>query len=94
MEYFQGGPGGSGAGFGNFGEIGPLDVNLEARETTWLKEASLLFVDNPVGTGFSYVTDNHAYAKSVDEIAQDLVAFFKEFFQKKPDFQVCERNIN
>ncbi|GAU91639.1 hypothetical protein RvY_03860 [Ramazzottius varieornatus] len=85
--WLQGGPGGSGAGFGNFGEIGPLDVGLQPRETTWLKAANLLFIDNPVGTGFSYVTDDNAYAKTVDEIAEDLVAFFKEFFQKKPDLQ-------
>ncbi|MCH93806.1 serine carboxypeptidase-like 51, partial [Trifolium medium] len=26
--WLQGGPGGSGVGFGNFEEIGPLDVNL------------------------------------------------------------------
>ncbi len=50
--FFQGGPGGSSTGFGNFMEIGPLDVNLKPRDTTWLKLASLLFIDNPVGTGF------------------------------------------
>jgi len=31
-----------------------LDVNLNARNTTWLQTANLLFVDNPIGTGFSY----------------------------------------
>jgi len=32
----QGGPGASGTGFGNFMEIGPLDVNLKPRNTTWV----------------------------------------------------------
>lgn len=32
----QGGPGGSSVGFGNFAEIGPLDVNLKNRSTTWV----------------------------------------------------------
>lgn len=47
----QGGPGASGVGFGNFAEIGPLNLNLEPRPHTWLQKAHLLFVDNPVGTG-------------------------------------------
>ncbi|KAI7734316.1 hypothetical protein M8C21_006597 [Ambrosia artemisiifolia] len=42
--WLQGGPGGSGVGFGNFGEIGPLDVNLKPRNSTWLQKANLLFV--------------------------------------------------
>ena len=33
---FQGGPGGSGVGFGNFGELGPLDTDLKPRNTTWV----------------------------------------------------------
>ena len=33
---FQGGPGASGVGYGNFGELGPLDVNLNPRNTTWV----------------------------------------------------------
>lgn len=32
----QGGPGGSGTGFGNFEEIGPLDVQQNSRNTTWV----------------------------------------------------------
>lgn len=36
--------GGSGTGYGNFKEIGPLDVNLKPRNFTWLKKADLLFV--------------------------------------------------
>ena len=58
-------PGGSSTGFGNFEEIGPLTVDLKPRETTWLNEANLLFVDNPVGAGFSYVTDEKAYTTNV-----------------------------
>ncbi|RDX57895.1 Serine carboxypeptidase-like 51, partial [Mucuna pruriens] len=42
--WLQGGPGSSGVGFGNFGEIGPLDANLKPRNFTWLKKADLLFV--------------------------------------------------
>lgn len=33
----QGGPGGSGSGFGNFEEIGPLNRDLEPRKTGWVR---------------------------------------------------------
>ncbi|KAJ7377052.1 Retinoid-inducible serine carboxypeptidase [Desmophyllum pertusum] len=46
----QGGPGGSSPGvLENFEELGPLTVELKARNTTWLPAANVLFVDNPVG---------------------------------------------
>ncbi len=63
--WIQGGPGASGAGFGNFEELGPQDINGNKREYTWLKAANVLFVDNPVGSGFSYVTDDSAYTTNV-----------------------------
>jgi len=43
-------PGGSSTGFGNFEEIGPLDVSLQPRNTSWVTLTNVLFVDNPVGT--------------------------------------------
>lgn len=42
--FFAGGPGASSTGFGNFEEIGVLDVNLDPRNTTWASQANLLFV--------------------------------------------------
>lgn len=39
---FKGGPGGSGSGFGNFEEIGPLNRNLEPRKTNWVRMILLL----------------------------------------------------
>ncbi|KAK4833884.1 hypothetical protein QYF36_012840 [Acer negundo] len=53
LLWLQGGPGASGVGLGNFLEIGPLDGHLKPRNYTWLKKADLLFVDSPVGTGFT-----------------------------------------
>ncbi|KAL6858752.1 hypothetical protein ACP4OV_017754 [Aristida adscensionis] len=74
--WLQGGPGASGAGYGNFMEIGPLDGELRPRAATWLAKADLLFVDNPVGTGFSYVEggDRRLMARTDDEAARDLTA--------------------
>ncbi|ESO87129.1 hypothetical protein LOTGIDRAFT_183527 [Lottia gigantea] len=85
--WLQGGPGGSGTGFGNFGEIGPLNVTLDKRNTTWLSVASLLFIDNPVGTGYSYVDNDEAYTTDVDMIAQDLLTIFTAVLKKLPEFE-------
>uniref|UniRef100_A0A0L8H0H9 Carboxypeptidase n=2 Tax=Octopus bimaculoides TaxID=37653 RepID=A0A0L8H0H9_OCTBM len=80
--WLQGGPGASSVGFGNFMEIGPLDINLQHRKYTWLTEASLLFIDNPVGSGFSYVTSDSALAKDVQTIAHDLITTLKTVLKK------------
>ncbi|CAL5389366.1 unnamed protein product [Camellia sinensis] len=62
--WLEGGPGGFGVGFGNFLEIKPLDVDLKLRNSTWLTKADLLFVDSPVGMGFSYVEDESLAVKT------------------------------
>ncbi|KAK3761613.1 hypothetical protein RRG08_040308 [Elysia crispata] len=84
--WLQGGPGGSSTGFGNFQELGPLDVDLKPRDTTWLQTASLLFIDNPVGTGYSYVDDMKALTKNVAELSADLLTVMQGFVKKHPDF--------
>ncbi|XP_048221916.1 retinoid-inducible serine carboxypeptidase [Perognathus longimembris pacificus] len=87
VMWLQGGPGGSSTGFGNFEEIGPLSSTLKPRNTTWLQSASLLFVDNPVGTGFSYVNDSNAYAKDLAMVASDMMVLLKAFFSCHKEFQ-------
>ncbi|XP_042458977.1 serine carboxypeptidase-like 51 [Zingiber officinale] len=78
--WLQGGPSVSGIGIGNFQEIGPLDTNLKPRNSTWLQKADLLFVENPVGTGFSFVEEESLLAKSDWEAAADLTAFLKKLY--------------
>ncbi|GAB6018431.1 Retinoid-inducible serine carboxypeptidase [Chamberlinius hualienensis] len=85
--WLQGGPGSSSTGYGNFVELGPYDYNLTYRETNWVTEASVLFVDQPVGTGYSYVTNPSAYATNNTQIADDMVLFFIQFFNNYPEFQ-------
>lgn len=80
IMWLQGGPGQSSTGMGNFEEIGPLDISLKQRNTTWLSEASLLFVDSPVGSGYSYVESEDLYCNSTEMIAEDMITFLKIFF--------------
>ncbi|XP_036003925.1 retinoid-inducible serine carboxypeptidase-like [Fundulus heteroclitus] len=88
VMWLQGGPGGSGSGFGNFEEIGPLNRDLEPRKTSWVQAASVLFVDNPVGTGFSYAERPDGFATNVSTVASDMLVLLKHFFTRIPEFQV------
>lgn len=85
--WLQGGPGASGVGIGNFEEVGPLDTNLNPRNSTWLKKADLLFVDNPVGTGYSFVEDESLFVETDVEAATDLTTLLMKLFNKDEKLQ-------
>ncbi|KAI8524191.1 hypothetical protein RHMOL_Rhmol13G0130800 [Rhododendron molle] len=85
--WLQGGPGASGVGIGNFQEVGPLDTDLEPRNSTWLSKADLLFVDNPVGTGFSFVEDTKLFVETDEEAATDLTTLLVEIFNRNESLQ-------
>jgi len=60
--WIQGGPGGSSVEDGLFFEMGPLRVveeegnfTFQRNPHTWTSKYSMLFIDQPVGTGYSYV---------------------------------------
>ncbi|KZC04812.1 Retinoid-inducible serine carboxypeptidase [Dufourea novaeangliae] len=84
--WLQGGPGASSTSYGNFEELGPLDVDLRPRNYTWVKDYNVLFIDNPVGTGFSYTTAPNAYTTTNAQIANDLVECMKGFLKELPKF--------
>ncbi|XP_020571617.1 serine carboxypeptidase-like 51 isoform X2 [Phalaenopsis equestris] len=94
--WLQGGPGASGVGIGNFQEVGPLDTNLKPRNSTWLQRADLLFVDNPAGTGYSFVENTSSLVKTDEEAASDLTILLKKLYnnnerlQKSPLYAVAE----
>jgi len=92
-----GGPGASSTGFGNFLELGPVDKDGQPRNTSWTHGAgALLFVDNPVGSGFSYVTNPSLLTTSNEELADDYVAVLRDVTGKhsalstRPSFLFCE----
>lgn len=53
-----------------------------------LQAASVLFVDNPVGAGFSYVDDCSLFAKNLSAVVSDMMVFLREFFTCRTEFQV------
>ena len=51
----------------------------------WHKEANLLYVDNPIGTGFSHNSDGRqSISFADDEIASHLKEFILEFLKLYP----------
>ena len=52
---------------------------------SWNEYADVLFLDQPVGTGFSYVNTN-AYATSLPQAALEVVYFLKQFVQVFPEY--------
>jgi vitellogenic carboxypeptidase-like protein len=55
LLWLQGGPGGSSL-YGLFVENGPFsvtpDLKLVKRPTSWALSHNIIYIDNPVGTGF------------------------------------------
>lgn len=50
----------------------------------------MLFVDNPVGTGFSYTDRPDGYATNVATVASDMLVLLQHFFSERAEFQVCQ----
>jgi len=91
--WLQGGPGASSTGYGNFEEIGPVDSSLMNRTHHWVQEANVLFIDNPVGSGFSYVKNDSLLVTNNTQIAADLLVTVTQFLDKMPEFQKIPLHI-
>ena len=79
--WMTGGPGCS-SEVALFGENGPCQVNDAGTDTTlnpysWNNNATLIYIDQPVGTGFSYGTRHDHDEKGV---AADMVDFLCQFW--------------
>ncbi|KAI1357360.1 Alpha/Beta hydrolase protein [Xylaria arbuscula] len=87
--WLNGGPGCSSED-GAMMEIGPYrlkDSNtLQYNNGSWHEFANLLFVDNPVGTGFSYV-DTNSYVSELDEMASQFIIFLEKWYKLFPEYE-------
>uniref|UniRef100_A0A023GNB7 Carboxypeptidase n=1 Tax=Amblyomma triste TaxID=251400 RepID=A0A023GNB7_AMBTT len=82
--WMQGGPGTSSL-LGLFKEHGPYDLSEDGtqakfRELTWTKRYSMLYVDQPVGTGYSFTDSDAGYARNQTDVGRDLLEFVQQFF--------------
>lgn len=88
--WLNGGPGCSSFD-GALMELGALRIQEDGRLAlarpgyAWNEYADVVYVDQPVGTGFSYVA-NEAYATSLTQVADEFVYFLEQFMQVYPAY--------
>ncbi|XP_027163790.1 serine carboxypeptidase-like [Coffea eugenioides] len=87
--WLTGGPG-CGSELALFYENGPFSIaknlSLLWNDYGWDKVSNLLYVDQPIGTGFSYSTDRRDIRHNEDGISNDLYDFLQAFFSKHREF--------
>jgi carboxypeptidase C (cathepsin A) len=85
----NGGPGCSGL-IGFMTEQGPfrpdINGNLDQNPYAWNKIANMVFLEQPVGVGFSYSDDKDDYKIGDDQAAKDNLATILAFLDKFPHF--------
>lgn len=88
--WLQGGPGSSSM-VGNFFEMGPVsldesnELRRRAASDSWGTDFPIVFVDSPVGTGWSYAADESGYARNETDVAHALAFFLQSFKAVHPE---------
>nr|GMD95895.1 serine carboxypeptidase-like 45 [Ipomoea batatas] len=90
--WLNGGPGCSSIGLGLFMENGPFrpgkDGNLIKNEFSWNLVSNMLYVDSPVGVGFSYSNTSSDYDNWNDTMtADENLKFLLKWFEKFPEYR-------
>lgn len=95
LIWLQGGPGGSSM-FALFSEMGPYSLVPDGKgsfqpvrkEITWNDQYGMLFIDNPVGAGFSYTSMDSGYCTDSKKcVAQNLYSLLQQFYTVFTDQQ-------
>lgn len=88
--WLQGGPGASSM-YGLFTENGPFSVSskmkLVPRQFSWHLNHHLIYIDNPVGTGFSFTDHDEGYSTDEKQVGTNLHNALVQFFQLFPQLQ-------
>lgn len=53
---------------------------------SWNRNASIIYVDNPVGAGFSFTNDPRGYPKLVNQSSEDLYEALQQFYKLFPEY--------
>ncbi|XWS37056.1 hypothetical protein CRYUN_Cryun19dG0010500 [Craigia yunnanensis] len=89
--WLNGGPGCSSLGVGAFSENGPFRPNGEVlvrNDFSWNREANMLYLETPIGVGFSYSTNSSSYVAVDDETtARDNLVFLQRWYNKFPNYR-------
>ncbi|XP_071733148.1 serine carboxypeptidase-like 34 [Rutidosis leptorrhynchoides] len=100
LLWLNGGPGCSSVGYGNMEELGPFIVQgdktkLVLNNHAWNKAANLLFLESPVGVGFSYTNTSDDLKQLGDTMtANDSYNFLLGWFKRFPQYKSNEFYIS
>ncbi|KAF3454922.1 hypothetical protein FNV43_RR05370 [Rhamnella rubrinervis] len=87
--WLTGGPGCS-SELAVFYENGPFKIannlSLVWNDYGWDKASNILFVDQPIGTGFSYTSDESDIRHDEEGVSNDLYDFLQAFFTQHPQY--------
>ncbi|CAF0950427.1 unnamed protein product [Adineta steineri] len=85
--WLNGGPGQSSL-IGAWTEIGPFrflnETTIVANNGSWHLYTNLLFIDQPIGTGFSY-TDKGSFIQELDKMADQFLSFLDRYVEIFPE---------
>lgn len=88
--WLTGGPGCSGT-LALLKENGPYivrsNLTLEINPYSWNEVANVIWIDQPVGTGFSYTNRPDDYVSNEGEVAIELYQFIQIFLDNHPKFR-------
>ncbi|XP_041008354.1 serine carboxypeptidase-like 45 [Juglans microcarpa x Juglans regia] len=93
--WLNGGPGCSSLGFGAFMEHGPFQPGdnglLVKNEYSWNLESNMLYVESPIGVGFSYSNTSSDYVIWNDtQTAEDNLRFIINWLEEFPNYKDSE----
>ncbi|KAJ0908845.1 putative carboxypeptidase C [Helianthus annuus] len=87
--WLTGGPGGSGA-IALFKENGPFhltkNLSLVWNDYGWDQVSNIIYIDQPIGTGFSYSTSEQDIRHDEKGVSDDLYDFLQGFFELHPEY--------
>ncbi|KAH0871469.1 hypothetical protein HID58_078491 [Brassica napus] len=91
--WLNGGPGCSSVGFGEAEEIGPFHIKSDGKtlylnQYSWNQVANILFLDAPVGVGYSYSNTSSDLLTNGDQrTAKDSLQFLLKWVELYPEFK-------
>ncbi|KAJ3555877.1 hypothetical protein NM688_g2335 [Phlebia brevispora] len=88
LFWFNGGPGCSSFD-GLMMEVGPWrldkDGGLHTVEGGWEEYTTMVYIDQPAGTGFSYTSSN-GYLHELPEASRHIIQFLRNFYEVFPEY--------
>ncbi|KAK3189636.1 hypothetical protein Dsin_029197 [Dipteronia sinensis] len=91
--WLNGGPGCSSIAYGEAEEIGPFHIRPDGKTLylnpySWNQVANLVFIDSPVGVGFSYSNTSSDLLNNGDKrTADDSLEFLLKWFERFPQYK-------